>query len=248
MKSFFACFKPPEVKENTSANTKKDILDKKLLTDLNNTLSMYGLYVSQFNKHNSKLASILQSIPPQVCNKEYLNEILESPIFSNQIGTNAYLLLVSKQSNITGCNEIVAICYYEVSQTNCTIHLVCNMYRSDEIKVGEALINFVINSVSSTVKTISLVAETEEAVFHKLVNYYKKFGFTEISGISSNDGIQKQRLEMKTNRNSQSGGISKDFIKYNNRKYLVRVDDKKKRFIISKGTRIYINTIKYTKM
>lgn len=238
---FFACFKAPEVKENAFINTKKDVL----LIDLNNTLSVHGLYVSQFNKNNN-IKSLLQSIPQDVCNKDYLNEILESPVLSTR--SDPFLLLVSQQPNANGCSQIVALCYYEVSDTNCTIHLVCNKFRSNEIKVGEALMTFVIKSVSNTVNTVSLIAETEETVFKNLINYYKKFGFTEISGVASNDGKKKQRLQLTINRNSQSGGITKEFIKYNNRKYLVRVDEKKKKYIISKGSHIHINAIKYTRL
>jgi hypothetical protein len=156
---------------------------------------------------------------------------------------------VSQNPNEQGCSKIVAICFYEVSTdtNNCTLHLVCNTHRSEQIKVGEQLIKFVIDSVRSKVKTMSLVAETEEDVFPKLVDYYKRFGFTESCDSRNDDGITKQKLQLRFNSNNQSGGITKDFIKYNNRKYLVRTDDKKKKYIISKGSHIYMSTIKYTK-
>jgi predicted GNAT family N-acyltransferase len=180
---------------------------------------------------------MLQSIPSDVCNKEYLNEILSNPVLSKT--SESVLLLVSQ-----GNSKIVAMCFYEVSKStlNCTLHLVCNVHQSEQIKVGKKLIDFVIESVRSKVNTISLVAETEQNL-SKLVNYYKtNFGFNELGESCNNDGTMKQRLHL-----NLSGGITKQFIKYNNRKYLVRTDNKKKRYIISKGSHIYVNTIKYTK-
>lgn len=241
---FFTCFKAPEVKGNTNKNSNTN-KDQNLLIELNKTLLEYGLCVSQYNKDN-KLKSIMQSIPPEVCKKEYLNEVLESPVLPNNNKAEPYFLLVSEKINENCVGKIVALCYYEVNENNCTIHLLCNMYRSDKIKLGEALMNFVINSVSSKVKTISLIAETEKDIYHKLVDYYKKFGFIEMSGACPNNGKIKQKLVLSTN--SQRGGNTKEYIKYNNRKYLVRLDEKKKKYIISKGSHIYINTIKYSKL
>jgi predicted GNAT family N-acyltransferase len=241
---FFTCFNVPKVKGNTSTNSTTDMLDTELLIALNDTLALHGLYVSRFDNNNGRLTNILQSIPTEVCNNEYLNEILESPVVSKT--SESVLLLVSQKTNAQGNSKIIAMCFYEVSKNNCTLHLVCNIHHSDQIKVGEQLIKFVIDSVRSKVKTMSLVAKTEQNL-SRLVEYYKKFGFSELAESCIYDGIAKQRLQLRFNSNNQSGGITKDFIKYNNRKYLVRTDDKKKKYIISKGSHIYMSTIKYTK-
>ena len=258
---FFTCFKLPKVKGNTAANTQTQAhMDIQLLSELNHTLSIEGLSVAQYNnKENKRLRSILGSVPDSVCgNRKYLMDIIEMPAFSDS--NDVYVLLVSTFPNANLTSKIVAVCYYEVSKINknCTIHLICNNHRSthqtNSIKVGEALITFVIKSVQSRgiINTITLVAETKKEDFHKLVSYYKKFGFQEtttVHGSMDDDSTQKQTLSLDISKcNNQSGGKKRDYIQYNKRKYLVRINDKKKKYIMSKGVRIYLNTIKYSKV
>lgn len=251
---FFTCFKLPKVKGNTTANTQK-YMDTQLLSELNNTLSVEGLSVAQYNNKEHRLDAILTSIPSSVCkDKGYLMEIIELPTYNQS--NDVYVMLVSTFPNANLTSRIVAVCYYEVSKTNCTIHLICNNHPKTSIKVGEALMTFVIKSVQSRghVDTISLVAETEKGYLDKLVNYYKQFGFEDVQDVNGTRVYEdnyksKQPLSLNISKcNKQSGGIKRDYIQYNKRKYLVRINNEKKKYIISKGVRIYLNTIKYSKV
>jgi len=226
-------------------------MDTQLLSELNNTLSVEGLSVAQYNNKEHKLSAILTSVPSSVCkDKNYLMEIIELPAYHPL--NDVYVLLVSTFPNGNLTSRIVAVCYYEVSKATCTIHLICNNHSpKTSIKVGEALMTFVIKSVQSRghVDTISLVAETEKEYFHKLVSYYKQFGFQESTTVYGDKSTPKQQLSLNISHcNNQSGGLKRDYIQYNKRKYLVRINNEKKKYIISKGVRIYLNTIKYSKV
>ena len=229
------------------------------LTELQDLLRKKGLDAMQFT--GEKAIKFLNQIPPDVCNRDYLNEILDAPVWNKAFGTLPYLTIISKG------NAYTAFCYFEVSKDKkrCTIHLLCSNYKEQtndnepRLKLGALLMKYVITLVANIFKDLTevfLVAETDEEHLQKLVDYYKEFNFIPVGrpSPSGDNNIFQQKMSLTVSTISttqhcvQNAGENKQYVMYQNRKYLVRHDSKKKAYILSKGEVIHLKNVKHTKL
>jgi hypothetical protein len=238
---------------NVNANGFLSEFNKSLLEQSQGKLSAQQL------THTTAI-NYLKSMPPEVCNRPYLNEIVEAPVWNEKNGSVPCLVVVSSTE------KQLALCYFEISADNsrCTIHLLCSNYKPEangnepQLKLGALLMRYVITLVAhlyKDLKEVFLIAETESASLPKLVNYYQQFNFIPVNKQyqSGEYNISQQRmvLNVTTCQNvttSQNAGANKKYVKYQNRKYLVRLDGKKKQYIISKGETVYLKNVKHTKL
>jgi hypothetical protein len=224
-----ACFKPREIyvpkpQEQDTIYT----LNYNFVNELNNLLGPNNnLSVAQYT--GDMAYSMMQGIPDNVCNKDYLNEILQDPVRTKNY--DVYLLLVYHSMSP------VALCYYEVSKSSnvCTIHLLCNGNKAStdekEIRLGALLMRVVILSISKIykeLKAFQLVAEAEENTLSKLVSYYSEFGFQATGLSSSNGSIAQQTMTLQVGQTNQCNDAPKEYITYKIRRSLVKKDANKK--------------------
>ena len=231
----------------------EDAVKYTFISKLQQSLDMKGLSVFQFE--GQRAISNLGGLT-DVCNKEYLDDILLSPVWKEKNGTVPYVTIISEGT------AYKAFCYFEVSndKTKCTIHLLCSNYKEQTkppLKLGALLMNYVITLVAHLYKDLRevfLIAETDRNNLEKLINYYKEFNFIPVDPAfsSGDDNIFQQKMVLNVSTLSQcavqKGGASKQYVKYQNRKYLVRHDNKKKAYIISKGETVYLKNVKHTKL
>jgi hypothetical protein len=105
---------------------------------------------------------------------------------------------------------------------------------------------------SVILKFLFLIAETDSNNLEKLINYYKEFNFIPVDQPRPSGNITQQKMVLNVSTLSQcavqKAGASKQYVKYQNRKYLVRHDSKNKEYILSKGEVIHLKNVKHTKL
>ena len=258
---FYSCFAPKtrynaNSKSHNASQTNVDTIRKDALQELNTQLNdkLKHLSLSAFISEGSSAVATLPSIYDEICNKEYLNDIKNSPNWNKANGTHFYLILISDNAQ-----QHQAFCNFEISKDykKCTIHLLCSRYKAPEInnnqlKLGQLLMNGVIDFVKKAyekLEEIFLIAETDQNNNTKLVDYYKQFGFVPQGEPSNFDTLkQNMRIPIGKLQCTQIAGANKHYVKYQNRKYFVRLGERRKKYILVKGQTLYLKDVKHTKL